>query len=93
MSSDSERDRYDDVISRRKMLTVAGASGMTALAGCGGDGDGSGDATDESTDGSGGSTDDGTEGGSQVNDVEYHNAYTGNPADLHFNTAGTQNYA
>nr|WP_226011812.1 ABC transporter substrate-binding protein [Halomicrobium salinisoli] len=95
MSSDDGGDRYSDVISRRKMLTAAGASGVAALAGCGGDGsgDGSGDATEESTDGSGSSTDEETESGSQVNDVAFHNAYTGNPADLHFNASGTQNYA
>lgn len=44
MESDSGQREYDDVISRRELLAVAGASGMAALAGCaGGDGTGDGD--------------------------------------------------
>lgn len=43
MESDSGQREYDDVISRRELLAVAGASGMAALAGCaGGDGTGGG---------------------------------------------------
>ncbi|WP_345780925.1 ABC transporter substrate-binding protein [Halosolutus gelatinilyticus] len=49
------------------MLTVAGVSGVAALAGCA--------------------------GGSESGGATYVNAYTGNPADLHFNTSAIQNYA
>ncbi|WP_225332987.1 ABC transporter substrate-binding protein [Halomicrobium urmianum] len=90
MAADDGNDRYNDVVSRRRMLSVAGASGIAALAGCNGGGDGEssgsgGTETSESSETSG--------GGTTVHDATYNDAYTGNPADLHFNTSGTQNYA
>ncbi|MWG33469.1 ABC transporter substrate-binding protein [Halomarina oriensis] len=72
------------------MLAVAGASGMAALAGCAG-GDDSGN---DSGDGSGGGGSNGTgSGNGQVQDATFRNAYTGNPVDLHFNSAATQNFS
>ncbi|MCG1003188.1 MULTISPECIES: ABC transporter substrate-binding protein [Halobacterium] len=89
MSADDGSDRYDHTVSRRKILSVAGASGLAALAGCSSGGDsGSSDPTDSgNSDGSGT-----TESGDTVYDATYTNAYTGNPNDLHFNTSAIQNY-
>ncbi|MGB9965640.1 ABC transporter substrate-binding protein [Halobacterium hubeiense] len=83
MSADDSSDRYDHAVSRRKILSVAGASGLAALAGCSSGGDSGGSGTTSS----GGSGEDG------VHDTTYTNAYTGNPADLHFNSSGVQNYS
>jgi len=89
MSADDERSRYSNEISRRRVLSIAGASGLAALAGCssGSDGGGSDPATD-----SGGTASGSTEGGPTVYDATYNDAYNGNPNDLHFNTSAIQNY-
>lgn len=100
MSSDSgEHGDYSDAISRRRMLAVAGASGVAALAGCTGDGsntptegDGGGGGTDTEGDSGGGDTDSGGDS-MEVFDATFVNAYTGNPVDLHFNSSATQNYS
>ncbi|UHH23925.1 ABC transporter substrate-binding protein [Halobacterium noricense] len=67
---------------------MAGASGLAALAGCSGGGAES-DPTEEP---GSGSTDSSDSDGPQVYDATYNDAYNGNPADLHFNTSGIQNY-
>nr|WP_231736885.1 hypothetical protein [Halobacterium sp. CBA1126] len=86
MSADDGSDGYDHAVSRRKILSVAGASGVAALAGCASGGDSGGsDPTDSGDSGT-------TSGGDSVHQATYTNAYTGNPADLHFNTSGIQNY-
>jgi len=75
------------------MLSVAGASGVAALAGCSGDGGGSeGTGTSEGSETSEGAGTSGSDG-TTVHDATYNDAYNGNPNDLHFNTSGTQNYA
>jgi peptide/nickel transport system substrate-binding protein len=84
MSADDGSNRYDDAVSRRKILSVAGASGLAALAGCSSGGD--------SSDGSDGNDSGTTGSGDGVSDATYVNAYTGNPNDLHFNTSAIQNY-
>nr|WP_237713442.1 ABC transporter substrate-binding protein [Halococcus hamelinensis] len=94
MGPDRSQSDYDEVISRRKMLAVAGTSGMAALAGCTGNSDGSGNGSGGN--GSGGNNGSGSGsggGGNNVHDVAFRNAYTGNPADLHFNSSGSQNFA
>lgn len=96
MPSDSDQAEYSDVISRRRMLAVAGASGMAALAGCSGGGQDESTTDSGSNNGSGGGGGTGTETGSgdmQVHDAAFSNAYTGNPVDLHFNSSASQNFA
>ena len=65
MGHDSSPGDYSSLLSRREMVSLAGASGVAALAGCLGSG------AEEGT---------------------YRVSYDGNPADLHFNTSGIQNY-
>ncbi len=97
MSSDSGRGEYSDTISRRTMLAVAGSSGMAALAGCSGGNEPQDTTTDsgsDTTEGDGGDGTQTTEGSNvNVHDVEYVAAYTGNPVDLHFNQAASQNFS
>jgi peptide/nickel transport system substrate-binding protein len=81
--SDSTNE-YSDVISRRKFLTVAGASGAAALAGCGGDGSGDG--------GSGNGTSDGGDGGSSdVIEQTHSSGLQANPIERTINSNNTQN--
>ncbi|VTT85784.1 ABC-type dipeptide transport system, periplasmic component [Halorubrum sp. DM2] len=70
-------------MSRRKIVSVAGASGLAALAGCSGGGGDGGDT---------GETSGNTDSGDSIYDATYNDAYNGNPADLHFNTSAVQNY-
>ncbi|WP_435345911.1 ABC transporter substrate-binding protein [Haloarchaeobius sp. HRN-SO-5] len=81
MSADSKPSDYEDVLSRRKMLAAAGASGIAALAGCSTDGSDPADTDTEPGTGDG-----------DVHDATFVNAYNGNPADLHFNSYADQNY-
>ncbi|MFC6724028.1 ABC transporter substrate-binding protein [Halobium palmae] len=100
MAPDSREADYGDVLSRRRMLAVTGASGMAALAGCAGGnggeetGTGGGGGDTDSTSGGGSETSAGTGSGDvQVHDATFVNAYTGNPVDLHFNSSATQNFS
>lgn len=72
---------YRDTISRRKMLALTGASGTAVLAGCSG---GDSNTTDSPSSG---------DESVQVHDATYTAAYSGNPNDLHFNSASRQNYS
>jgi len=80
MVDPDDQETYDNAISRRKMLAVAGASGVAALAGCGGD---------ETTEPAAGTD---TDEGPTVYDAEFHNAYAQNTADMHFNALASQNF-
>ncbi|WP_079890560.1 MULTISPECIES: ABC transporter substrate-binding protein [unclassified Halorubrum] len=83
MAANHEGDPYDQAVSRRKIVSVAGASGLAALAGCSGGGGDGGDT---------GETSGNTDSGDSIYDATYNDAYNGNPADLHFNTSAVQNY-
>ncbi|SDN23687.1 peptide/nickel transport system substrate-binding protein [Halogranum gelatinilyticum] len=90
MSEDSDREGFRQSISRRKMLAVAGSSGIAALAGCAGGDGGSGETSSDSTDTANTAT---SGSGGQVYDATFKNAYDGNPVDLHFNSSASQNYS
>jgi len=90
MPSDTSGVDCSERLSRRKLLSVAGATGVAALAGCNstsGDGDG-GETASEPTDGSQ-SPDDGP----TVYDRTYRNGFPNNPVDLHANSYSTQNFS
>lgn len=91
MVADSEPIGDRDSISRRRMLALTGVSGVAALAGCGGSSDDN--TTDSGTSDSNGSGTGTSDGGSKVHSASYVAAYTGNPVDLHFNRAASQNYS
>ncbi|WP_226021963.1 ABC transporter substrate-binding protein [Halomicrobium salinisoli] len=88
MAEQSDNDGYDSAISRRKLLAVAGASGAAALAGCSGDSSDGAESTDTTT-----TTTTSTGDSIQVHDAAYTASFTGNPNDLHFNSASRQNYS
>ena len=75
------------------MLSVAGASGVAALAGCTGSQDGGSGGDTEGGSGGGGTGSSGGSSGDEVHDATFVNAYTGNPADLHVHSSGTQNFS
>jgi peptide/nickel transport system substrate-binding protein len=85
-------DDYSDMISRRHFVTLTGASGAAALAGCTGDGGGDGGSDGGSSDGSDGGSSDGSDG-TQVTDATLVGATNnGVPSNLHVNPMATQNY-
>lgn len=92
--SDSNTTRYSDRISRRKFVTLTGATGVAALAGCGGNGGdgGSGDGNDGS-DGGDGDSGETTSDGTQVFDAT-HTGYTNQvPTQLQWNPSNPTSYA
>lgn len=86
----SDRDTartFEEAVSRRKLLTVAGASGAAALAGCA---DNEGETGGEQ----GAANTPDSEGGSEVYDATFTGSLINvNPENAHFNSAANQNYS
>ncbi len=80
MGDDSNQTDFESVVSRRRVLSVAGTVGAMALAGCSGDNNGS-------------TADGGGSGSSGVSSMSFVNAIANNPVDHHFNSAASQNFS